>query len=112
MYRVNDQHPLTENLTAIVRKVTGIDALVNRVVGRLPGLEQVLICGKLAQGVQSDQIDCVLIGEELDEVYIKQLCHRVEQLTGKTVNAQVSAEIQPEQLGQCLLAWAQKTLEQ
>jgi len=111
LYRVNEQHPLTENLTAIVRKVTGVDALVDRVVGRLPGLEQVWICGKLAQGVQSDQIDCVLVGEALDEVYIKELCSRVEDLTGKTVNAQVSAEIQPEQLGQCLLVWAQETSE-
>ena len=27
LYRVNELHPLTENLTAIVRKVTGVDAL-------------------------------------------------------------------------------------
>ena len=112
LYRVNDEHPLTENLTAIVRKVTGVDALIDRVVGRLPGLDQVWICGKLAQGVQSDRIDCVLVGEDLDEVYIKELCRRVEELTGKSVNAQVSNEIRPEQLGQCLLVWAQETHEQ
>mgnify|MGYP002815675104 CR=1 FL=1 len=112
LYRVNDEHPLTENLTAIVRKVTGVDALIDRVVGRLPGLDQVWICGKLAQGVQSDQIDCVLVGEELDEEYIKELCRRVEELTGKTVNAQVCSEMVPEQLGQCLLVWAQETHEQ
>jgi hypothetical protein len=111
LYRVNEQHPLTENLTNIVRKVTGVDALIDRVVGRLPGLEQVWICGKLAQGVQSDQIDCVLVGEALDEAYIKELCSRVEDLTGKTVKTQVSAEIYPEQLGQCLLVWTQETDE-
>ena len=111
LYRVNDQHPLTENLTNIVRKVTGVDTLIDRVAGRLPGLEQVWICGKLAQGVQSNQIDCVLVGEALDEVYIGELCHRVEDLTGKSVKAQVSAAIQPEQLGQCLLVWAQETDE-
>jgi len=54
----------------------------------------------------------VLVGEDLDEVYIKELCSRVEELTGKSVNAQVSAEIHPEQLGQCLLVWAQETYEQ
>ena len=86
-----------------------MDALIDRVVGRLRGLEQVWICGKLAQGVQSEQIDCLLVGEDLDEVYIQELCSRVEELTGKTVNAQVSAEILPEQLGQCLLVWAQET---
>jgi len=112
LYRVNDQHPLTENLTAIVRKVTGVDALIDRVVGRLPGLDQVWICGKLAQGVQSDEIDCVLVGEDLDEGYIKELCRRVEELTGKSVNAQVSAKMHPEQLGQCLLGWAQEATEQ
>ena len=108
LYRVNDQHPLTENLTAIVRKVTGVDALIDRVVGRLPELEQVWICGKLAQGVQSDKIDCVLVGVDLDESYIQDLSDRVEELTGKSVNAQISSEIQPEQLGQCLLVWAQE----
>ena len=112
LYRVNDQHPLTENLTAIVRKVTGVDALIDRVVGRLPELEQVWICGKLAQGVQSDQIDCVLVGEDLDASYIQDLSARVEELTGKSVNAQISSEIHPEQLGQCLLVWARETTEQ
>ena len=109
---MNEQHPLTENITNIVRKVTGVDALVDRVVGRLPGLEQVWICGKLAQGVQSDQIDCVLVGEDLDESYIQDLSDRVEELTGKTVNAQISSEINAEHLGQCLLVWAQETTEQ
>ena len=112
LYRVNEQHPLTENLTNIVRKVTGVEALIDRVVGRLPELEQVWICGKLAQGVQSDQIDCVLVGEDLDSAYIQELCSRVEGLTGKTVNAQVRAEMHTEQLGQCLLVWAQEISEQ
>ena len=112
LYHVNPSHPLTSDLTSIVRKVSGIDALVDRVVGRLPGLEQVWICGKLALGVQSDQIDCVLVGVDLDESYIQDLSDRVEELTGKSVSAQISSEINAEQLGQCLLVWAQETTEQ
>ena len=111
LYRVNEQHPLTENLTNIVRKVTGVDALVNRVVRRLSGLEQVWICGDLAQGLQSDIIECVLVGADLDETYIKELCSRVEGLTGKTVKARVSTEINPEQMGRNLLVWAQEKAE-
>ena len=109
LYRVNKNHPLTANLTAIVRKVTGVDALIDRVVGRLVGLEQVWIIGKLAMGVQSELIECVLVGKDLDESYIKTICSRLEELTGKTVIAHVSSEIQTEQLGQCLLVWAQET---
>jgi hypothetical protein len=112
LYSVNEQHPLTENITNIVRKVTGVDALIDRAVVRLPGLQQVWICGNLAQGLQSAVIDCVLVGAGLDESYIQDLSARVEELTGKTVNAQLSTEIQHEQQGQCLLVWAQETGEQ
>ena len=111
LYRVNPSHPLTSDLTSIVRKVSGIDALVDRVAGRLPSLERVWVCGDLAQGLQSEHIECILVGEELDSDYIGELCQRVQELTGKTVNAQVSAELQPKQLGQCLLVWAQETSE-
>jgi len=105
LFRVNQRHPLSENLTAIVRKVTGVDVLIDRVVDRLLGLDQVWVCGNLAQGVQSDHIECVLVGKDLDESYIATLCGRVEELTGKTLNTKVCAEIQPEQVSQCLLVW-------
>jgi hypothetical protein len=111
LYSVNSSHPLTSDLTSIVRKVSGIDALVNRIAGRLPGLEQVWVCGDLAKGLQSERMECTLVGEELDKEYIKQLCNRVEELTEKTVQANVSAELPKEQLGQCLLVWAQETAE-
>ena len=111
IYRVNDQHPLTENLTNIIRKVTGVDALIDRIVGRLQGLEQVWVCGDLAQGLQSELIECVLVGKDLDEQYIEELCGRVEDLTGKTVNTHVSEEIKPKQSGQCILVWANETDE-
>jgi hypothetical protein len=35
----------------------------------------------------------------------------VEELTEKTVQATVSAELPKEQMGQCLLVWAQETSE-
>ena len=111
LYRANKQHPLTENLTNIVNKVTGVDALIDRVVGRLSGLEQIWICGQLAYGVQSDVIDCSLIGENLDKVYIKELCCRVEELTGKIVNVQVRTKMPLEQSNQCLLVWVQEKHE-
>jgi len=108
LYRVNPSHPLTSDLTSIVRKVSGIDALVDRIAGRLPGLEQVWVCGDLAQGLQSEHIECILVGEALDREYIEQLCNRVEELTEKTVQATVSMELSKEQMGQCLLVWAQE----
>jgi len=111
LYRVNDSHPLTADLTSIVRKVSGIDALVDKVVDSLPGLSQVWICGALARGIQADAIDCLLIGTDLNNKYIAGLSARVKELTGKKVNALVLEQMPDEKREQCLLVW-EKAAEQ
>ena len=105
LYQVNLAHPLTSDLTSIVRKVAGIDALVDKVVDNLPGLSQVWICGALALGIQGDSIDCVLIGTDLNSKYIAGLSARVKELTGKKVNTQVLKQMPDEKREQCLLVW-------
>lgn len=111
IYQVNMAHPLTSDITSIVRKVSGIDALVERVVANLPGLKQVWVCGDLARGIQGDSIDCVLIGTDLNSKYIAGLSARVKELTGKKVNTQVLEQMSDEKSEQCLLVW-EKGVEQ
>ena len=105
LYQVNLAHPLTSDLTSIVRKVAGIDALVDKVVDNLPGLSQVWICGALARGIQGDSIDCLLIGTDLNSKYIAGLSARVKELTGKKVNTQMLKQMPDEKRDQCLLVW-------
>ena len=88
-----------------MRKVAGIDALVERVVANLPGLNKVWVCGDLARGVESETIDALLIGEQLDSTYIGGLSNKVEKLTGKKVNAQILERMPRERAAGCLLVW-------
>ena len=105
LYQVNTAHPLTSNLTSIVRKVSGIDALVDRVVDSLPGLKQVWLCGDLARGVESDTIQTFLVGDALDSSYIKGLNGKVEDLTGKKVVAEILEKLPSDKVNACLLVW-------
>jgi len=105
LYRVNALHPLASDITSIVRKVAGIDTVIDRVVENLPGLKQVWICGDLARGVSSGSIDCILIGEELDADYIAGLSAKVHKLVGKKVNTQVMTEIKDEMVSGSLMVW-------
>jgi len=109
LYRVNALHPLASDITSIVRKVAGIDTVIDRVVENLPGLKQVWICGDLAKGTPSGSIDCILIGKELDAAYIAGLSGKVHKLIGKKVNAQVMTEINDEMVSGCLLVWETNT---
>ena len=105
LYQVNLAHPLTSDITSIVRKVSGIDALVERVVENLPGLKQVWVCGDLARGVESETIDTLLVGEQLDQAYIGGLSSKVEKLTGKKVHAQILESMPGDKAAACLLVW-------
>lgn len=106
IYRVNKSHPLTSDLTSILRKVTGIDELVDRVVNRIgENLQQVWITGELAKGIESEMLDVVLVGSDLDQGYITELMGKVEQQLSKTVHYAIVGSISPSQATQSLLVW-------
>ena len=111
LYSVNRTHPLTSDLTSIVRKVSGIDALVERVTDNLPSLEQVWVCGDLARGLPSAYIQAVLVGVDLDRSYIKKLTDKAQSLTGKTITVKVEEETELGGVRDGLLVW-QKLSEQ
>mgnify|MGYP000208954805 CR=1 FL=1 len=111
LYSVNNTHPLTSDLTSIVRKVSGIDALVERVTANLPLLEQVWVCGDLARGLPSEYIQAVLVGVDLDLSYIKLLIDKAQSFTGKTITVKVEDETELSGVKDGLLAW-QKAYEQ
>ncbi len=112
VYRVNKNHPLTSDLTSMLRKVTGIDALVERVVARIgQQLEQVWLCGKLAQGLSSDTLEVLLIGKHLDQDYIAAMMDKAQKALEKDMFYTIASTLPEETRANCLLVWAQETDE-
>jgi len=109
LYSVNTSHPLTSDLTSIVRKVSGIDALVERVTANLPSLEQVWVCGDLAKGLPSEYIQAVLVGVDLDRSYIKRLTDKAQSLTGKSITVEVEEETELSGVRDGLLVWQKES---
>ena len=110
LYRVNKKHPLTSDLTSMLRKVTGIDSIVERVVDRIgDNLEQVWILGSLAQGIDSKTIEVLLIGNDLDDDYITNLLSKAEKHVGKDISYTISGQPFIEQVNSGLLVWQKHT---
>ena len=63
------------------------------------------VCGDLARGVESETIDALLVGEQLDAAYIGGLSIKVEKLTGKKVHAQILESMPGDKAAACLLVW-------
>lgn len=106
IYHVNSGHPLTNDITNIIRKVTGIDALVDLVVTRIgKDLQQVWICGRLAKGIDSSTLEVLLVGKGMDMDYVAELISKVESTINKSIEYAIAPAASESQRESCLLVW-------
>ena len=96
-YCANRSHPLFPELQRIVRKVLGIDQLVDGVVERLGNVKLALITGDYAHGIDSGIIDLTLVGD-LDRQYLTSLIDKVEGLIIRKVRVLVLSPEEYEKL--------------
>ena len=106
MYHLNSGHPLTTDISKIIRKVTGIDALVDRVVERMgKDLQQVWICGELAKGIDSSTLEVLLVGKGMDMDYVDELISKVESTINKKIEHSIAPTASESQRESSLLVW-------
>ena len=69
-YQVDTSHPLYEALKKIVFKHLGLEDLVEVVLERMGDVNNILLIGDYAKGVDSGNIEVFLIGDDLNFNYI------------------------------------------
>lgn len=84
-FQANQQHPLYDEIHSIVRKYVGLDKIVNHVIQYLGNLEQVYLTGDFARGLNSDLIDLVLIGKDIDRNYLLILIDKAEGMVKRKI---------------------------
>lgn len=93
LYRANTRHPLFPEIQSILKKVTGIDQVIERVINRIGGVETVYLTGDLAEGRDVPVIDLVIIGHDINRAYLQELSVKAEEWTSRSVRTLVfSAE--------------------
>jgi len=90
-YRANTSHPLFPELSSMVRKITGIDELMNSVVDRLGNLEAAYLIGDYARGADTGIIDVVLVGE-IDRVQLYDFVAKTEAYIDRKIRSLVVTE--------------------
>lgn len=85
-YKANTKHPLYEVLRKIVLKHLGLEDIVETVLLRMGNIEEIILVGDYANGIDSGLIEIFLIGKELNMDYIAQLEYKIEKLIGRKVS--------------------------
>ena len=85
-YKANVNHPLFEVMQKVVFKHLGLEDVVEKVLERMGDLDQIILVGDYAKGIDSGNIEVFLIGQDLNMEYITQLEDKIEDLIGRKVS--------------------------
>lgn len=92
VYRANTLHPLFKDINSIIRKFVGVEELLERVIDRLGNVQQVYLEGRIAQGLDSDIIDLLIIGNDIDRNYLSTLVEKAEPIIKRKIRYLVFEE--------------------
>ncbi len=92
LYRANTLHPLFKDINSIIRKFVGVEELLERVIDRLGNVQQVYLEGRIAQGLDSDIIDLLIVGNDIDRNYLSTLVEKAEPILKRRIRYLVFGE--------------------
>ena len=84
-FSANTSHPLYKDINNILKKVVGIDKIIERITSQIGKLEAAYLTGDFAIGHDSKIIDLVLVGGELDINYINTLTVKAEEIMDRKI---------------------------
>ncbi len=85
IYRANTIHPLYNDINNIIRKTVGVDQIIEKIIVKIGNLEAAYIIGEFAIGKDSEIIDLILIGQNLNEVFINNYVRRLEKQISRKI---------------------------
>jgi len=85
VFQANTRHPLFDDINSLVRKYTGLDAIVDSVVNQLGEPREVYLMGDLAQGLDSPDISLIIVGEQLDLDYLEKLVAKAQKVISRNI---------------------------
>ena len=86
LYQANSKHPLYRDIHSIILKETGIDRVIEKVIHRLGNLICVYLTGDFAQGRDSQVIELILVGADIDREYLARKIVQAEHMVDRKVS--------------------------
>lgn len=78
MFQANTQHPLFQDIHNILLKHIGFDHIIEKVIHKLGEVQSVFIVGDFAKGIDTQIIDLIFLGENINRGYLFDLIEKAE----------------------------------
>jgi len=90
-YKANTKHPMFSVLQKVILKHLGLEDAVEIVLERMGDVEQIILIGDYAKGIDSGKIDIIIVGQDLNTSYVQNLEEKLENLISRKVTFFLSA---------------------
>lgn len=85
IFTANTKHPLFKDINRIIMKMVGVEYVMDYILQRVGSLEKVYLIGKLAKGQNSEIIDLVLVGNDLNKTFLMEQVEKAEKKINKKI---------------------------
>jgi hypothetical protein len=85
LFFANTSHPLFDDIQNILKKFVGIDQIIEKITSQIGDLEAAYLIGDFATGNDSQIINMILVGNNLDCAYIDTLVSKAETFISRKV---------------------------
>jgi hypothetical protein len=90
-YKANTGHPMFSVLQKVILKHLGLEDAVEIVLERMGAVEQIILIGNYAKGIDSGKIEIIIVGQDLNTSYVQNLEEKLEKLILRKVAFFLSA---------------------
>ena len=90
-YKANTKHPMFSVLQKVILKHLGLEDAVEIVLERMGAVEQIILIGDYAKGIDSGKIEIIIVGQDLNTSYVRNLEEKIEKLISRKVTFFLSA---------------------
>ncbi|MFC2107385.1 ArsR family transcriptional regulator [Bacteroidota bacterium] len=80
LFQANTKHPLFGDIHNILIKHFGFDTIIETVTENIGNLQKVFLTGAFAKGMDSDIIDIICVGENINKEYLLKMVDKAEKL--------------------------------
>lgn len=85
IFSVNTKHPLFKDINRIIMKMVGLEYVIDYVLQRIGDLEKVYLVGNMSRGKDTNIIDLVLVGDNLNKTFLIEQIEKAEKKIGKKI---------------------------
>ena len=78
VYKANASHPLFKVIQKIVHKHVGLEQILESIYNKIGDVKKIMVLGDYAKGIDSGLIEILIVGDNINKMYLDEISSKIE----------------------------------